>query len=143
MAGPHPTGDHTPYLQVVLCGQKAQSPPISLEPLGSRPSTGTPETYSVEGLEVGCLQAIRIRLVGGASTTRWLINNITIHSPTTGHTHHFPCEHGLLCGEKECVLEVMDVMGSSVNTSTAMSTPRVAAIQLIGEEMYSKTPFFL
>ena len=134
MAGPHPTGDHTPYLRLVLCGHKGQTPPISLEQLGSRPLTGSSETYSVESLELGPLHGVRLRLVGGASDSRWHINEITIHSPTTGHTYHFLCGRDIVSGE-ECVLEVMDVLGSSVNTSTGTgrSSPRVPPTQLTGK----------
>jgi len=135
MAGPHPTGNPAPYLQLVLCGQRGQAPPISLEQLGSRPPSGSTETYSVESLELGPLHAVRLRLLGGASDTRWHVNKITVHSPTSGHTHHFLCGHGLVSGE-ECVLEVMDVLGSSVNTTTTTrSSPRPPASQLTGRSV--------
>ncbi len=103
------------------------SQPIPLQPLGTRPSPGTPETYSVEGANIGDIAQIRVKLAGGASGDAWFISEIVIHSPTSGHTHHFPLGQEVVVGGEECVVRVAEVLESSYNTSTAVTTPRPAS----------------
>ena len=122
-----------PVLELILCGDDRCSLPITLEPLGTRPATANLDTYSVEGTNVGNITSIKVRMIGENSAGPWLISQITIHSPTTGHTHHFPCGHGITPEEGELVLKVADVLDSSFNTSTMVSTPRNPTSDLIGE----------
>ncbi len=81
---------------------------------------------------MGLLSAIKLQLVGGASGSRWLVNEVTVHSPTTGHTQHFLCGRSLVCGRNAVLFEVVDVLTSSLNTSTAVSSPRVPDSHLTG-----------
>lgn len=125
MGGVSPLSSHAPFLELVLCGEGGSSLPITLEPLGTRPAPGTPETYSVEGANIGDITHIKLKLVGNAGVS-WLISEVTIHSPTSGHTHHFPWGHGLIAGEEESVVKAVEVLESSYNTSTMASTPRAS-----------------
>lgn len=136
LGGTPPTSSHTPILELLLYGDGGESHIISLEPLGTRPAPGTPETYSVEGANVGDITHIKARLVG-LSGVSWLVSEITIHSPTSGHTHHFPLGHTLVAGGEEYVVKAMEVLESSYNTSTMVSTPRASASssELIGMSM--------
>ena len=129
-----PAGNPAPFLQLILCGCKGQSQPIGLKHLGSIKLSSSSETYSVEGSDVGDLLSIGVHLVG-MSTTPWLIHKIAIHNPGSGLIHHFMCGHGVVCGESECVLEVMDdVLGSSVDTSMTVSVPASdSSANLVGE----------
>lgn len=132
VGGAPPDSNPTPFLELWLCNESSTSPPIALEPLGTRPSPGTPETYSVEGANIGPLTHIQLRLVGTLGVT-WVVNEITVHSPTSGHTHHFPFGCGLVAGEGACAVKALEVLESSFNTSTVVSTPRAASSQLVGK----------
>ena len=136
MGGAPPTSSHTPILELLLYGEGGDSHTISLEPLGTRPTPGTPETYSVEGANVGDITHIKARLVGSPGVS-WLVDEITIHSPTSGHTHHFPLGYTLMAGGEEHVVKATEVLESSFNTSTMVSTPRASASsELIGMWAY-------
>ena len=134
VGGVPPISSPAPFLELVLCGRdNCSSPPITLEPLGTRPSPGTPETYSVEGADVGDMTHISLRLIAPSGAT-WLINEIMVHSPTSGHAHHFPFGRGLVAGEGTCEVRAVEVLESSVNTSTVISTPRTpSSSHLTGE----------
>ena len=140
MGGASPFSSPTPFLELVLCGkEEGSSLPIPLQPLGTRPSPGTPETYSVEGANIGDISQIRIKLMGGVSGDSWFISEIIIHSPTSGHTHHFPLGREVEVGGEECVVGVAEVLESSYNTSTAVTTPRpmsASASDLVGKQPY-------
>lgn len=134
MGGAPPVSSPTPFLELTLYnGEGKSSLPISLEPVGTRPSPGTPETYSVEGSNIANITHIRLRLIGNAAVS-WTINDVTIHSPTSGHTHYFPCKCDLVGGGEGSVVRVAEVLESSLNTSTRVSTPRPpSASELIGK----------
>ena len=112
-----------PFLELILCGDEGTSLPIILESLGSQPTPGTPETYSVEGTDVGQITSIKVRLLG-TSMTPWHINKIVIHNPTSGHTHHFPCGRDFRPKEEEYELKAMETLDSSLNTTTMFNSPR-------------------
>lgn len=133
VGGAPPVSNPTPFLELVLCGDGVCSLPITLEPLGMRPTPGTPETYSVEGSNIGNITHIKLRLVGANPGASWLINEVTIHSPTSGHTHHFPFGCDVVAGGEESVVKAA-VLESSYNTSTMVSTPRASSSssELIG-----------
>jgi hypothetical protein len=131
MGGAPPAPNHTPFLEIVLNGEGGESHAISLEPLGTRPAPGTPETYSVEGANIGSITHIKARLVGIPGVS-WLINEVIVHSPTSGHTHHFPLGQNLVAGGEEHVVKATEVLESSFNTSTMVSTPRTSTTELTG-----------
>ena len=142
VGGAPPDGSPAPYLELVLCSEDDHTSPIPLEPLGTRPSPGTPETYSVEGANIGTLTHVKLRLVG-ALGSEWVINEVTVHSPTSGHTHHFPSGRGLVSGEEPSTVKAVEVLESSFNTSTVVSTPRaVPSSQLIGKNVFHSTTLF-
>ncbi len=74
---------------------------------------------------------IKLRLVG-TSGASWLIKEVTIHNPTSGHTHHFPLGQSLVAGGAELVAKVAEVLESSYNTSTMVTTPRASTSELVG-----------
>ena len=141
VGGAAPTSKPVPFLELVLCGKEGGSSlPILLQPLGTRPSPGIPETYSVEGANIGAIAQIKVKLVGGVAGDSWFISEIIVHSPTSGHTHHFPLGREVEVGKEECDVGVAEVLESSYNTSTAMTTPRTGSAStsdLVGKSWFS------
>ncbi len=131
LGGAPPMSRPLPHLELVIRGDEGESPPITLEPLGTRSTPGTPEIYSVEGANVGDLTSIRVCLVG-TSDTPWLINEITVHSPTSGRTYHFQYGRGLIPGGEECVMMKTETLESSVNASTLIGSPLSVTSDLTG-----------
>ena len=68
------------------------------------------------------IMLIQVVLEAPSHCPPWLIEQITIDSPTLGHTHQFPCGRGLSPGSEVILEELSNTGSSSLTVSTHTHT---------------------
>ena len=90
---------------------------------------GKPEIFSIEVEDVGSISAITFMLVDSrADALKWVVDEVTVHSPTSGHTYCFPWGRGMDSWRGYTVqgVELMSSGSTSLGlskTSGSMSAP--------------------
>lgn len=90
---------------------------------------GKPEIFSIEAEDVGSISAITFMLMDSrADALKWVVDEVTVHSPTSGHTYCFPWGRGMDRGRGYTVqgVELMSSGSTSLGlskTSGSMSAP--------------------